>query len=273
MNCLWSRTCQNYLNPEGGGGCVRRKWTNETKTFSFSTLVSYHTKYKRHQNLVLHGAQPLLLSLWFTYPFNAAFYTFVKFWQVWFYVAWFSLVFYSGEMAYDISSIVNGTPNSRSIKQVFVTMSYHAAKIIYRATTLMIVNNFLYDICRPVCRYLSQGSYQYKYYYHTRLGLPLPSRRASVAVPSSYPYPVQANNPTYSVYSTYPQPHSKMMANNNNSHHPPPPPRPPRHPSAPQQRRWPRNARSNVTFQHTDGMAVRLQWHPDPAFNVFEWLV
>ncbi|XP_035705960.1 uncharacterized protein LOC118435035 isoform X2 [Folsomia candida] len=179
--------------------------------------------------------------------------------QVWFYVAWFSLVFYSGEMAYDISSIVNGTPNSRSIKQVFVTMSYHAAKIIYRATTLMIVNNFLYDICRPVCRYLSQGSYQYKYYYHTRLGLPLPSRRASVAVPSSYPYPVQANNPTYSVYSTYPQPHSKMMANNNNSHHPPPPPRPPRHPSAPQQRRWPRNARSNVTFQHTDGMAVRLQ--------------
>jgi hypothetical protein len=59
--------------------------------------------------------------------------------QIWFYVAMFTFVFYTGEMAYAISSIVNAPTNSRSIKSVLATLIYHAAKIIYRAFTLMIV--------------------------------------------------------------------------------------------------------------------------------------
>jgi len=147
--------------------------------------------------------------------------------QVWFYVALFSFVFYTGEMAFAISSIISGPSSGKSIKQVFMTMSYHALKIIYRAFTLMVVNNFLYDVCRPVYRYLSQGSFQYKYYYHSRLGIPLPlpprRRRTSAnanpatqqisnnAVPALPIIPNAA--PNYRYYSTYPQPRNKLLLN------------------------------------------------------------
>jgi hypothetical protein len=120
----------------------------------------------------------------------------------------------------DISSIVE-TPSSRTIKQVFVTMSFHAAKIIYRAATLMIVNNFLYDVCRPVYRYLSQGSYQYKYYYQSRFGIPLlPTRRTSIAATAAFPAQRQ---PNYRYYTTYPQPRNKLPPNAPRPHQPPQP--------------------------------------------------
>lgn len=184
----------------------------------------------------------------------------------------FSLVFYIGEMAFDISKIVDPA-NNTSIKQAFITMFCHAAKIIYRAFALMTVNNFLWDICRGTQRYLSQESYQYKYYYHNRLGIQLPSRRASVAVPSVIP--VQ-NNPTYSYFSTYPQPRHKgvTMANNVSSishHHthqqaPLPPPRPPRilrplpRPPYESDRLEPSpRPIIKTSYLHQDGMAVRVQ--------------
>jgi hypothetical protein len=85
-------------------------------------------------------------------------------------------------------------------------------------------NNFLYDICRPVCRFLSQGSYQYKYYYHARLGTPLPSRRMSMAAMNAYP--IQANNLNYTYYSTFPQPQNKLVAQHPQPRPPPPSPRP-----------------------------------------------
>lgn len=96
--------------------------------------------------------------------------------QVWYYIAMFTFVFYIGEMGYDISVILK--PNSKaSIGKVVQTMLFHAAKIIYRAVTLMIINNFLFDLCRPVYKFLSQGSYMYTSYYNYRLGIPPPRRR------------------------------------------------------------------------------------------------
>lgn len=77
--------------------------------------------------------------------------------QVWYYIAMFTFVFYIGEMGYAISVILK-TPKDQTVKKVILTMIFHATKIIYRAITLMTVNNFLYDICRPVYKYLSQVS-------------------------------------------------------------------------------------------------------------------
>lgn len=186
----------------------------------------------------------------------------------------FSFVFYSGEMAYDISSIIKTPPQNRDIKQVLLTMLYHAAKIIYRAFTLMIVNNFLYDICRPVHRYLTQGSYQYKYYCHERLGLPLPSRRMSMAA-LNQAFPIQ-RIPSFTTYSTFPQLRHKVKVNNNVTannvavHRFPQaaPPRPPRVPVVqPPYHSYPRYAHSQKTFNQENRIA---KWHSVP---VFEWLV
>lgn len=185
----------------------------------------------------------------------------------------FTFVFYTGEMAYAISSIMNAAPNTRSIKQVMLTMIYHAAKIIYRAATLMIVNNFLYDICRPVCRYLSSGSYQYKYYYHTRLGIPIPPRRVSMAAVNAFPI---QTNPNYSYYSTYPQPQSKLVPNDSRpqphvSPRPPPAPhlamRPPYHHYRPYTNCV---SNGNRKFYNQERVPLQPQWH---QVQVFEWLV
>lgn len=106
-------------------------------------------------------------------------------------------------MAFAISSIVNTPPNSPppKIKSVMWTMGLHATKIIYRASTLMIVNNFLFDICRPAYHYLSKENFQYRHYLYRTFGIPLPKRKPLFARTA---YPIQTN-PTYSYYSTYPQ--------------------------------------------------------------------
>lgn len=55
----------------------------------------------------------------------------------------------------------------------------------------MTVNNFLYDICRPVYKYLSQGSFMYTTYYNYRLGIPPPTRRRRLSSVTSQPIQIK----------------------------------------------------------------------------------
>ena len=112
----------------------------------------------------------------------------------------FTFVFYIGEMGYAISVILKAPPRDQTVKKVILTMLFHAIKIIYRAVTLMTVNNFLYDICRPVYKYLSQGSYMYTSYYNYRLGIPPPTRRRRLSsVTTQLMVPVKTQPSTSSI--------------------------------------------------------------------------
>lgn len=75
--------------------------------------------------------------------------------EAWIRIGIFTFLFYIAEMSYDVSEIWKARTKRTAIS-VILTLSYHGAKIIYRAITLMTVNNYVYDVCRPVYRYLSQ---------------------------------------------------------------------------------------------------------------------
>ncbi|CAL8074862.1 unnamed protein product [Orchesella dallaii] len=116
--------------------------------------------------------------------------------QAWYYIAMFTFVFYIGEMGHAIYGILKPEPpRDQSVKKVILTMLFHATKIIYRAVTLMTVNNFLYDICRPVYKYLSQGSYLYTSYYNYRLGIPPPQRRRRMSSVTTQMIPTKLLQP------------------------------------------------------------------------------
>jgi len=117
--------------------------------------------------------------------------------QAWYYIAMFTFVFYIGEMGHAIYGILKpDPPRDQSVKKVILTMLFHATKIIYRAVTLMTVNNFLYDICRPVYKYLSQGSYLYTSYYNYRLGIPPPTRRRRMSSVTTQMIPTKILQPS-----------------------------------------------------------------------------